>query len=98
MRARLSPSCERSTWGVERGVQEQSAEEDAWAKREEVTRGRRKFENELHILYPLSNITRDIKPRRKRWARHVARVCVCVTRNTYRMLNWGTLRETTWKT
>jgi hypothetical protein len=47
-------------------------------KREEVTSGRRKFENELHKLYSLSNITRDIKPRRKRWVRHVARVCVCV--------------------
>jgi len=77
-------------------------------KREEITRGRRNFENKLHKLHSLSNVTSDIKPRRKRWARHVARVCVCVcvcvrerereTRNTYRMLNWGTLRETTWKT
>jgi hypothetical protein len=47
-------------------------------KTEEVTKGRRKLENELHEFYALSNIIRNIKSRRMGWARHVARARVYV--------------------
>jgi hypothetical protein len=45
---------------VEGGVQEESAEKDVWAKEGGSN------ENDLHKVYPLSKITRDMKPRRKR--------------------------------
>jgi hypothetical protein len=42
-------------------------------KRDEVTRGWRKWHNEeLHNLYSSPNIIRMIKSRRMRWAWHVA--------------------------
>jgi hypothetical protein len=42
-------------------------------KRDEVIREWRKLHNEeLHILYSSSNITRQIKSRRMRWTGHVA--------------------------
>jgi hypothetical protein len=54
-------------------------------KRDEVTGEWRKFHNEeLHILYPSPNITRQIKSRRMRWAGHVARMGE--ERNMYRVL------------
>jgi len=44
-------------------------------KRDEVTAEWRKLHNEeLMDLYSLSNIVRVVKSRRKRWARHVARM------------------------
>jgi hypothetical protein len=54
-------------------------------KRDEVTGEWRKLHNEeLHILYFSSNIIRQIKSRRMRWARHVARMGE--DRNVYRVL------------
>jgi hypothetical protein len=54
-------------------------------KRDEVTGGWRKLHNEeLHDLYSLRNIIGIIKPRRMRWAGHVARMRE--KRNAYRML------------
>jgi hypothetical protein len=51
---------------------------------DEVTKGWRKLHNvELHYLYSSSSIIRMMKSRRKRWARHVARMG---ERNTYRLL------------
>jgi hypothetical protein len=45
------------------------------AKRDEVTGEWRKLHNEeLHNLYTSPNIVRVIKPRRMRWAGHVARM------------------------
>jgi hypothetical protein len=44
-------------------------------KGDEVTEGWRKLHNEeLHNLYPSSNVIRMIKSRRMRWAGHVARM------------------------
>jgi hypothetical protein len=44
-------------------------------KRDEVTGDWRKLHNEeLHILYSSPNIIKQIKSRRMRWARHVARM------------------------
>ena len=44
-------------------------------KRDEVTGGWRKLHNEeLNDLYSLPNIVRVAKPRRMRWAGHVARM------------------------
>jgi len=44
-------------------------------KRDEVTGEWRKLHNEeLNDLYSSTNIIRVIKSRRKRWARHVARI------------------------
>jgi hypothetical protein len=44
-------------------------------KRDEVTGGWRKLHSEeLHNLYSSPNIIRMIKPRRMRWAGHVARM------------------------
>jgi hypothetical protein len=44
-------------------------------KRDEVTGAWRKLHNEeLHGLYSSPSIVRVIKPRRMRWARHVARM------------------------
>jgi hypothetical protein len=44
-------------------------------KRDEVIGGRRKLYNEqLHNLYPSSDIIRMIKSRRMRWAGHVERM------------------------
>jgi hypothetical protein len=54
-------------------------------KRDEVTGERRKLHNEdLHILYSSPNIIRQIKSRRMRWVRHVARMGE--ERNVYRVL------------
>jgi hypothetical protein len=54
-------------------------------KRDEVTGEWRKFHNkELHDLYSSSSIIRIIKPRRMRWAGHVARMGE--KRNAYRLL------------
>ncbi|KAJ4434977.1 hypothetical protein ANN_23549 [Periplaneta americana] len=55
------------------------------AKRDEVTGEWRKFHNaELHALYSSSDIIRNIKSRRLRWAGHVARMGE--SRNAYRVL------------
>jgi hypothetical protein len=44
-------------------------------KRDKVTGEQRKLHNEeLHILYTCTNIIRQIKSRRMRWAGHVARM------------------------
>jgi len=44
-------------------------------KRDEVTGELRKLHNkELSDVYPLTNIVREVKSRRMRWAEHVARV------------------------
>jgi hypothetical protein len=54
-------------------------------KRDEVTGDWRKLHNEeLHNLYSSPNIIRMIKPRRMRWAGHVARMGE--TRTAYRIL------------
>jgi hypothetical protein len=54
-------------------------------KRDEVTGGRRRLHNEeLHNLYSSPSIIRMIKSRRKRWARHVARIGE--NRNAFRIL------------
>jgi hypothetical protein len=54
-------------------------------KRDEVTGERRKLHSEeLHILYSASDIIRQIKSRRMRWARHVSRMGE--ERNVYRVL------------
>jgi hypothetical protein len=45
------------------------------SKRDEVTGGWRKLHNEeLHNLYSSPSIIRMIKPRRIRWAGHIARI------------------------
>ncbi|KAJ4436977.1 hypothetical protein ANN_17109 [Periplaneta americana] len=55
------------------------------AKRDEVTGEWRKLHNaELHALYSSSNIIRNIKSRRLRWAGHVARMGE--SRNAYKVL------------
>ncbi|KAJ4449906.1 hypothetical protein ANN_01313 [Periplaneta americana] len=55
------------------------------AKRDEVTREWRKFNNtELHALYSSPDIIRNLKSRRLRWAGHVARMGE--SRNAYRVL------------
>ncbi|KAJ4432232.1 hypothetical protein ANN_20848 [Periplaneta americana] len=55
------------------------------AKRDEVTGEWRKLHNaELHALYPSPDIIRNIKSRRLRWARHVARMGE--SRNAYRVV------------
>ncbi|KAJ4435487.1 hypothetical protein ANN_18103 [Periplaneta americana] len=55
------------------------------AKRDEVTGEWRKLHNtELHALYSSPDIIRNIKSRRLRWARHVARMGE--SRNAYRVL------------
>ena len=55
------------------------------AKRDEITEEWRKLYNaELHALYSSSNITRNFKSRRLRWAGHVARMKQ--SRNAYRVL------------
>jgi hypothetical protein len=54
-------------------------------KRNEIAGEWRKLHNEeLHILYSSQNIIRQIKSRRMRWARHVARMGE--ERNVYRVL------------
>jgi hypothetical protein len=54
-------------------------------KRDEVTRGWRKLQNEeLHNLYPSPSIIRMIKSRRMRWVGRVARMWE--KRNAYRIL------------
>jgi hypothetical protein len=53
------------------------------SKRDEVTGGWRKLHNEeLHSLYSSQSIIRMIKPRRMRWAGHVAQM---EKRNAYRI-------------
>ena len=60
-------------------------------KRNEITGEWRKLHNdELHSLYSLPNIIRNIKSRRLRWAGHVARMEK--SRNAYRVL-WENLKE-----
>ena len=55
------------------------------AKREEITGDWRKLHNaELHTLYSLPNIIRNLKSRRLRWEGHVARIEE--SRNAYRAL------------
>ncbi|KAJ4432511.1 hypothetical protein ANN_21131 [Periplaneta americana] len=55
------------------------------AKRDEVTGEWRKLHNtELHALYSSSDILRNLKSRRLRWAGHVARIGE--SRNAYRVL------------
>jgi hypothetical protein len=65
-------------------------------KRDEVTGEWRKLHNEeLHILYSSTDIIRQIKSRRMRWAGHVARMgeeCVQGFDGKVRR------KETTWKT
>ena len=65
-------------------------------KRDEVTGEWRKLNNEeFYDLYSLPNIVRVIKPRRMRWAGHVARL----GREAYTGFRWGNLRERAkWKT
>jgi hypothetical protein len=54
-------------------------------KRDEETRGWRKLHNEeLHDLYSSPSIIRIIRPRRMRWAGHVARMGE--KKNVYRLL------------
>jgi hypothetical protein len=54
-------------------------------KRDKVTGEWRKLQNEeIHILYSSSNIIRQIKSRRMRWAGHVARMGE--DRKVYRVL------------
>jgi hypothetical protein len=54
-------------------------------KRDEVTGERRKLHNEeLHSLYSSPSIIRQVKSRRMRWARHVARMGE--ERKVYRVL------------
>jgi hypothetical protein len=53
-------------------------------KRDEVTGGWRKLHNEeLHNLYSSPSTIRMIKPRRKRWEGHVARMGE--TKNAYKI-------------
>jgi hypothetical protein len=60
-------------------------------KRDEVTGGLRKLHNEeLHGLHSSPSIITMIKPRRKRWAGHVARMGA--RRNAYRIL-WESQKE-----
>jgi hypothetical protein len=55
------------------GVREQGAEENIWAKTDEVMGDSRKLHNkELHNLYSSPSIVRMIKSRRMRWAGYVA--------------------------
>ena len=55
------------------------------AKRDEITGEWRKSHNtELHALYSLPNIIRNLKSRRLRWAGHVARMEQ--SRNAYKVL------------
>ena len=55
------------------------------AKRDEITGEWRKLLNaELHALYSLPNIIRNLKSRRLRWAGHVAHMEQ--SRNAYRVL------------
>jgi hypothetical protein len=54
-------------------------------KRDKVIRGQRKLHNEeLYNLYSLPSIIRMIKPRRMRWAGHVAHIGA--KRNAYTIL------------
>jgi hypothetical protein len=54
-------------------------------KRDEVTGEWRKLHSEeLHILYSSSNIIRQIKSRKMKWAGHVA--CMGEERNVYKVL------------
>ena len=55
------------------------------AKRDEITGEWRKLHNaELHVLYSLPNIIRNLKSRRLRWAGHIAHMNQ--SRNAYRVL------------
>jgi hypothetical protein len=60
-------------------------------QRDEVTGEWRKLHNEeLNILYSLTNIVRVIKSRRMRWAGHVARMG---REEAYTRSWWGEVRE-----
>ena len=55
------------------------------AKEDEITGEWRKLHNgELNLMYSSSNIIKNLKSRRLRWAGHVARIEQC--RNAYRVL------------
>ena len=55
------------------------------AKRDGITGGRRKLHNaEIYALYSSSYLIRNLKLRRLRWAKHVARMEQ--VRNAYRVL------------
>jgi hypothetical protein len=65
-------------------------------KREEATGEWRKLHSgELHNVYPSTDIIRQIKSRRMRWAGHVA--CMGEGRNVYRVLGGKPEGKTTWK-
>ena len=53
-------------------------------KRDEITEWRKLHNAELHALYSLPNIIRNLKSRRLRWSGHVARMEQF--RNAYRVL------------
>jgi hypothetical protein len=60
-------------------------------KRDEVTREWRKLYNEeLHNLYSFSDIIRQVRSRRMRWARHVA--CMGEERKVYKFW-WESPKE-----
>jgi hypothetical protein len=62
-------------------------------KRDGVTGGWRKLQNELHNLYSLPSINRIIESRRMRWAGHMAQMG---KRNVYRFFfPWPLVRERT---
>ena len=60
------------------------AEEDIWAKRDEITGEFRRHKKELYALYSSPNKVQVIKSRRLRWAGHVA--CMGERRGAYRVL------------
>ncbi|KAJ4446881.1 hypothetical protein ANN_13581 [Periplaneta americana] len=71
--------------GTERVFENKVLRKIFGAKRDEVTGEWRKLHNaELHALYTSPDIIRNIKSRRLRWARHVARMGE--SRNAYRVL------------
>jgi hypothetical protein len=56
-------------------LSEQKLGVSQWSKNEEVTAKSKRLRNkELRTLYPSPNTIRVIKPRRMRWAEHVARL------------------------
>ena len=58
-----------------KGVENKVLRKIFWAKRDGTTREWRKLHNaELHIVYSLPNIIRNLQSRRLRWAGHVVRM------------------------